>query len=289
MPPAGCFSWIAKQYVTLDTGNPENATVISDSVNVRAGNLDGFALHSSTVQGALNKGDKVKLMNGEEQSEYYKIIPPPFAYVWVSSELIKPLGPDITAVKIQGMTADINSTEAKYLQQYYTLEKIVNTEAAKPLLSQNFANVKVALEQLAKNQDAGKFVRYAQYTLKRIEGLETAVKVQKELAVQEQQMRDAKEKIAKAAQLRSVELPNLGRFAAIGRFRVSAIYGQETRYQVLDSAGNIICYAIPEGPAAEIDLNKYMNKNVGLVGTIEANPETSGALVKFTEIVELSQ
>jgi hypothetical protein len=30
-----------------------------------------------------------------------------------------------------------------------------------------------------------------------------------------------------------------------------------------------------------------MNKKVGLVGTISPNPETSGALVKFTEIDQL--
>lgn len=184
---------------------------------------------------------------------------------------------------------DTNSPEAKFLQQYYTLEKLVNTEAAKPLLSQNFANVKSALQALADNKDAGKAARFAQYTLKRIEGLETAAKVQKELAAQDKQMQQTRENIAKAAEVRKSELPGLGRFAVIGRFRVSAIYGQETHYQVLDSQGNILCYAIPEGAAAQMDLTKFMNKNVGLVGTIEPHPETSGALVRFTEIAELPQ
>jgi uncharacterized protein YgiM (DUF1202 family) len=290
-PPPGCFSWIAKQYVKIDSNDPANGTVANENVNVRAGNADGSPLHSSIVQGILNKDDKVKLM-GEEQSDYYKIYPPSFAYVWVSAEFVKPLGSDVSSIQPTVLSAaESNSpAEARYLQQYYALEKLVKAESEKPLGEQNFAKVKQALSFLAENKDAAKAARYAQYTLKRIEGFELAIKVNKELQAQEKQLNQTLDNIKKAAEARKVEQPSLGKFAAIGRFRISAIYGDEPQlkhYQILDSAGNIVCYALPEGNAKQIDLNKYMNKKVGLVGSIEPHLETSGALVKFTEIVEM--
>jgi uncharacterized protein YgiM (DUF1202 family) len=288
MPPAGSFSWVAKQYVELNKTNPAESAITTDSVNVRAGNTDGSPYHSSTVQGTFNKGDKVAL-TGEERDDYYKIAPPPFAYFWVSSELLKTLGPDETAGKTTTSVIDTNSPEARYLQQYYALEKMFKTESDKPLLSQDYSKIKPALDLIASNPKAGKAARLAQYILKRIADAETAVKVQSELAVQDKQMKQVMENIAKAAQLREAELPNLGRFAVIGKFRASAIYGEQTRYQVLDSQGNILCFAIPEGAAAQTDLTKFMNKNVGLVGIIEPNPQTQGALVRFTEIAELPQ
>jgi uncharacterized protein YgiM (DUF1202 family) len=291
LPPPGCFSWIAKQYVKIDSNESSNGTVTGENVNVRAGNADGMPLHSSTVQGILNRGDKVKLM-GEEQSDYYKIQPPSFAYVWVSGEFIKPLGSDARIGQVAIETKDSNSTtaEAKFLQQYYALEKLVKDEAAKPLQEQNFAKVKQPLAFLAENKTAGKAARFAQYTLKRIEGLELAAKVNKELQAQDKQLQQTKENIRKAAEARKAEEPSLGKYAAIGRFRISAIYGEEPQfrhYEILDPDGKIICFAVPEGAAAQINLDKYMNKLVGLVGTIEPYPETSSALIVFTEITEL--
>jgi uncharacterized protein YgiM (DUF1202 family) len=293
-PSPGCFSWIARQYVKIDPNNPANGTVTSENVNIRAGNADGMPLHSSTVQGILNRGDKVKL-TGEEQSDYYKIYPPSFAYLWVSAEFLKPLGSDPNSIQIGPETKDSNSAalsdaEAKYLQQYYALEKLVNAEIAKPMQEQNFSKIKPSLAFLAENKSAGKAARYAQYTLKRIEGFELAIKVNKEMQVQDKQLQQTLENIRKAADAKKTEITGLGRFVAIGRFRISAIYGDQPQlkhYQILDASGNITCYALPDGTVAQLDLSKYMNKKVGLVGKIEQHIETSGSLVKFTEIVEL--
>jgi len=285
MPPSDSFCWVAKQYVTIE-GAAGTATVISDNVNVRPASSDGNPLHSSVVVGTLNKGDKLKIQ-GEENNGFIKINPPSFATVWVSSDFIKVVGSDIEAGKTVEPAIDVNSAEAKFLQQYKTIEKMVKTEMSKPLMSQDFSKIKPALDLIAANAEAGKAARLAQYTLKRIADSETALRIQKELTEQEKKLLAAKQNISNAAKLRESELPGLGKYAVIGRFQVLAIYGQQTRYKILDSQGSIICTAVPEGAAASADLNKFMNKKVGLIGSIEANPETSGALVKFTEIVEL--
>jgi hypothetical protein len=236
-------------------------------------------------------GDKVKLM-GEEQSDYYKIQPPSFAYVWVSGEFVKPLGSvaNIGQTVIEIKDGNSTSVEESMLQQYYALEKLVNAEVTKPLLEQNYAKVKQPLAFLAESKTAAKAARFAQYQLKRIEGLELAVKINTQLQAQDKQLKQTMENIQKAVEARKAEQPSLGKFAAVGRFRISAIYGEEPQfrhYEILDTSGNIICFAVPEGAATEADLDKYMNKKVGLVGTISPNPETSGALVKFTEIDQL--
>lgn len=296
VPPEGTFSWISKQYIEADSTNPSVGIVTSDNVRVRAGDADGNPLHSDQVQGNLDKGDKVRLM-GEEKSDYYKIYPPSFAYLWVSTQYTKSLGAADEGLELvtsekgvdTGLFAPATIPATKDLRQYYALEQIVKTEHAKPLLEQNYSTVKEALQLLAENKEAGKAARYAQFMVKRIEGFELAAKVAKAVQLQDQQLRQTKEDIQKAYEAKLRQLPNLGRFAVIGKIRSSSVYGTEPvlkHYKIIDSAGNIICYALPAGSAPEMDIEKFIGKKVGLVGTIESHPATSSALVRFTEIAE---
>lgn len=299
VPPEGAFSWISKQYIEIDPTNPSVGIVTGDNVRVRAGSADNNPLHSDQVQGTFDKGDKVRLMD-EEQSDYYKIYPPSFAYLWVSTQYTKPLGsaPEDAntaegskekAVET-GLFAPAMVPATKDLRQYYALEQIVKAEHEKPVLEQDYSTVKEALQLLAENKDAGKAARYAEFMVKRIEGFELAAEVAKAVQLQDQQLRQTKENIQKASQSRLQQLPNLGRFAVIGKIQTSSVYGTEPvlkHYKILDSAGNIICYALPASSAPEMDISRYFDKKVGLVGTIEAHPATSSALVRFTEIAEV--
>ena len=62
VPPEGCFSWISKQYVTIDPTNPSIGIVTGTNVRVRAGRSDNNPLHSETVQGQVNEGERIRLM-----------------------------------------------------------------------------------------------------------------------------------------------------------------------------------------------------------------------------------
>ncbi len=299
VPPEGTFSWISKQYIEVDPTNPSVGIVSGDNVRVRAGSADNNPLHSDQVQGMFDKGDRVRLM-GEEQSDYYKIYPPSFAYLWVSTQYTKPLGSAVEEAKPAeeskqetvdtGLFAPAAVPATKDLRQYYALEQIVKAEHEKPVLEQDYSTVKEALQLLAENKDAGKAARYAEFMVKRIESFELAAEVAKAVQLQDQQLQQTKENIQKACQRRLEQLANLGRFAVIGKIQTSSVYGTEPvlkHYKILDSAGNIICYALPASSAPEMDISKYFDKKVGLVGTIEPHAATSSALVRFTEIAEL--
>lgn len=92
VPPPKSFSWISMQYVERDPANPGFGKVTGDRVRVYAGSGRVPPHHSTSLQGKLNKGERVKLQ-GEPLDDYYKIAPPPFAYMWVSTHFSKALPP----------------------------------------------------------------------------------------------------------------------------------------------------------------------------------------------------
>lgn len=94
LPPAGSFSWISKNFVELDADNPGIGIVTADSVRVWAGSDYVEPMRSHSLQAKLNKGDQVKLAGDEVgKGDYYKIVPPPGAHLWVSGQYVKYVGP----------------------------------------------------------------------------------------------------------------------------------------------------------------------------------------------------
>jgi uncharacterized protein YgiM (DUF1202 family) len=94
VPPAGCYSWIHKDYVDIKGGTPVIGELSGDNVRVWAGTDYIEASRSSSTQTKLSKGDKVELLPDQpETGDYYKIKSPPGAYLWISSEFLKYVGP----------------------------------------------------------------------------------------------------------------------------------------------------------------------------------------------------
>ncbi len=303
VPPKGSFSWISTQYVTTDPDKPEIGTVTGDAVRVYAGSDEIKPMHSTFSQGKLNKGDKVTLL-GEEQDDYYKIAPPSFAYLWVSTQYINPLGSvgDVPVVvkpmrkpkPKPGDTAAVAPAmmphESRKLKEYHALAKQIKDELKKPLDQQDYSNYKEALTAIADDKEAGKAARFAKYALGQIDRYELARKINKEVQLQDEQLQKNKERIEKARAASRAQIKNLGSFAAIGKLLTSEVYGKEPQlvhYKILDEAGKIVCYALPTDKAAEMDLSEFLDHKVGLVGTIEPHVQTSSALVRFTEITKL--
>lgn len=298
VPPVGCFSWISVQCVSMKLDDPSIGIVTGDGVHVYAGSDYVEPMHSTTEQGTLNRGHKVKLF-GEEKGGYYKIVPPTGAYLWVSATYVKPISPIRETPPVT--VADSNDTEpndivpvvpiepsveAEKLKEYYALQKQIKAEIVKPIAEQNYADIKKALAEIAKNKEAGEAARYAESVIKQIEGFELALAVAKQIKLQNEQLQQIRERIDKARATKLAEVEDLGRFAVMGQLETFATYGPQ-HYRIVDESGRMICYALPSGKALQLDLSKLVKQKVGLVGTIEPHPPTRKALVRFTEIVKL--
>lgn len=93
VPPPKSFAWISTKYVKPDPSDPTFGILTGDRVRVYAGSERVPPHYSTSLLGKLKKGDRVQLM-GEQLDEYYKIVPPPSTYLWVSTYFTKPLPPE---------------------------------------------------------------------------------------------------------------------------------------------------------------------------------------------------
>jgi hypothetical protein len=301
VPPAGNFSWISTQYVTISPDNPDVGTVTGDNVRVYAGSDFVKPLYSTTLQGKLNKGEKIKLL-GEQMDDYYKIASPAFAYLWVSTNYTNPLGPvrevqpaikpvvEPNDTTVRPVPVPTKVTPESMLEEYYALQKQLKAERAKPIGQQNYTSIKKALARIANNKEDTKAARYAKFVVGQIEGFELALAVAQQVQLQNEQLQKVKAGINKARATRLAEVEDLGRFAVMGKFQSSNVYGSEPglkRYRIIGESDKTICYALPSGRASQMDLSKLIDRKVGLVGTIEPHLPTKKALVRFIEIVEL--
>ena len=303
VPPAGSFSWISQQYVSIDSNKPDIGIVTGNKVRVYAGSDYKEPIHSTTMQQKLDEGHKVSLL-GEEKDGYYKIAPPKGVYLWVSTQYTRAIAPvtvEIEKLELQP-AAEVNtpptpmvvptkiSIEAQKLKDYRSLQKQIETERAKPMEQQNYTEIKKSLTKIAGDKKAGKAGRYSNSALKQIRRFELALAAKGTVKSQEIQLQQVNRHIEDVRQKKLAKIRDLGKFAIIGEFQTSLIYGPEEQlkhYRILDDSGSTLCYALASGPAAKVDLDKFVGKKVGLIGSIEPYPQTSGALVQFIEVVEL--
>jgi uncharacterized protein YgiM (DUF1202 family) len=312
VPPKGSFSWIYMQYVNIDPENPTVGTVTGDNVRVYAGSNTNNRrpTFSTALQGKLKKGDKVKLLN-EQMDDYYKIEPPPFAYLYVSSNFIKPventspmplLSPELPVTEMQsGQTATepnettamiavekpVDTSPEAMLTKFNALQKEIETEQTKPLNERNYTEIKKALLEIANNKQAGKAARYAEYVAKQVEGYDLALAAGKEVKLQNEQLQKVKDEIDNAYNSKLADFEDLSKYGIVGELQPFATYGPG-HYRIVDSSGKTLCYALPTGAISQMNLNNYVGKRVGLVGKIESRPQTPpGAMIQFTQIAEL--
>ncbi len=299
LPPPGCFSWISMQYVSINLDNPTMGIVTGDNVRIYAGSDFVEPMHSTSEQVKLFRGDQVKLL-GEEKDDYYKIAPPQGAYLWVSTEFMRPVqtaaGQPATSqgepvVQVPGQSQQVpTGTESELLDAYYALVTQMKAVREKPMAEQNYAELKEKLQEILKNQAAGKAARYAEFTLKQVERFELACTINKEIELQKKERANVNTKIDEARQARLAQIENLGKFAVIGKLADSSLSlaaGQAKQYRILDESGKTLCYITPAAGATGQDLSTLVGKKVGLVGEIQPHEPTQRALIKYSEVMSL--
>ena len=147
--------------------------------------------------------------------------------------------------------------------------------------------MKAAFTELAETATHDKAIRYAKYSLKRIERYELVLGVEKQVETDDAELAEALKGIDQKLFERRAELPTsrLGRYTAVGVFQKSQ---EVTSYYILvDDTGRILTYATPMETFVAVDVNSFLGKKVGLIGNLQPYMKASNALLKFTEIVEV--
>ena len=298
VPPADSFSWIAQNAVEVDPNNKGVGVVNRDKAQVWTGSAGLSPLHSSTPQIELDTGEEVALL-GEVESEYYKIVPPSGAYLWVSTRFTETLSPseriivDSAPIEVVVPAVDANEpeetvvVESEDLETFFKLQEQLDLERQKSMDEQDYEVLKAAFTELTETASHDKAVRYAKYSLKRIDRYELVLKVETQASVDDFELEKALQGIDQKLFEKRAELPTskLGKHTAVGVFRnTQEVTGH---YILVDDTGKILTYALPMDSFVAVDIESFLGKKVGLIGDLQPYPKASHALIKFIEITEV--
>lgn len=298
VPPAGSFSWIAENAVDVDPNNKSVGIVNRDKAQVWTGSARLSPLHSSTQQIELYTGDEVALL-GIVESDYHKIVPPSGAYLWVSTRFTEALTPteriivDPTPIEVVVPAEDANEPEetvvieSKDLETFFKLQEQLDLERQKSIDEQDYEILKAAFTELTETATHDKAIRYAKYSLKRIELYKLVLEIETQATIDDAELAKALIDIDKKLLEKIAELPTskLGKYTVIGVFKnTQEVTGH---YILVDDTGKILTYALPMDSFTIVDINSFLGKKVGLIGDLQPYPKASHARIKFTEIVEV--
>ena len=85
VPPEGSYSVVSKDYVEKGEGN--KGAITGDRVSIRAGSP--LSDRKTSVQMPAGKGMQVTILG--EDGDWYKIVPPQGAYLWINAQYVKPV------------------------------------------------------------------------------------------------------------------------------------------------------------------------------------------------------
>ncbi|MEM7680957.1 MAG: hypothetical protein AAF288_03280 [Planctomycetota bacterium] len=90
VPPEGSFSFVSKGFVD-PIGDGTVGEVSRPRVEVLAGAQSGLAADSYRSQVVLSEGERVRILpsDGDQQSDFYKVVPPRGAYVFLPPDSVR--------------------------------------------------------------------------------------------------------------------------------------------------------------------------------------------------------
>jgi uncharacterized protein YgiM (DUF1202 family) len=316
LPPEGSFCYVAKVYIEKGAG--DTGTVNKDDVNVRAGS--SLNAMKTTVQGKLSQGQSVKILG--EQDEYYKIAPPPDAFVYVKKDFVnfvkaqpqvagkpadapqtpagngpaeagpplaqgtttQPVGGGGPAEPIAAASTQPSAVEA----QFDKLEADFTAASAKPIEQQPVAEMLGGYQKLIADPQLPESMR--RIADLRTQTLKARADVREQfVALQKAQDESKKRQVALKAEQQEIEQQikksDVQVYAAVGTLRTSSLQaGKGVLYRLTDpQSGRTVCYIrSDDGKVAGL-----MEKFVGVKGQVTTDPALSLKVVAPTDIVEV--
>jgi hypothetical protein len=308
VPPADCFSLIAKEFVELRNAEAASGTVTGENVNVRAGPVHGDLVKDPyRVQCSLGSGTAVTILGtwtgtlDGEQKTFYKIVPPPAARVYVLGLLCRFLRPYQAAQTspTAGAGAQAVRPADTSATQFANLETALVAACNRPAVDQidpdELARLSTHYQEVANVTRDPKVRVFAEYRVKWIGqriALIAALAKAKSAAEAIDQRRAAGEGTAPPILPTGQESPAESRFTETGRVEIGVYTEIEPNRFRLVGAGprgveRTLCYveAVPGGP----DLRKLLGKRVGVIGTRNFVPSFQQHLIYVREAEVLDE
>ncbi len=185
------------------------------------------------------------------------------------------------------LDAAAGKSDAEMVKMCLALENMVDDELMKPLEQQDYKPIKDKLAEIQKASDAdSKGQRYAKYLLDRIGRYELVIDVDKALAEHDKELEKTREQIEQQRQEKVGNIPDPGRYIVTGILKESSIYTEasgQKRYLLMDDYGKIISYVVPD-KGVNIDMDKFINERVNVIGRLTEDSSSPMSLVKFVDL-----
>lgn len=305
LPPPGCFSVIAKDYVRTDVDG-KTGTITGENVRVRAGGeLPQWdrVTDFSTEQLKLNTGDRVRIIG--QRGDYYRIACPSGAYFYIFAKYVEPVGRTgngsetvTTSTATSWPTTQrvtpppIDQTPA--VSAIADVDKLLKSEYEKPLVQRDLEGLlaKYKAIDVAEGTYAGKVladrIRYVQATIQERKDLREVEDLIKRAAQRQEELEKQRMKIEVGA---PTTRP-ITAYTAEGVLVPSEMFPGSAavpkRYTVRDPQTNRIT-AYVQCTTTDVDLADYSGKYVGIQGTTSYDVQLELEVVEARKVIVLSK
>jgi uncharacterized protein YraI len=309
VPPQGAFSLVSKKYVKAEGST---GAITGTNVMVRAGS-DLAPNRMDQMQTRLNVGDKVTVLG--ELGDYYKIAPPPGAYLYVSAEFVKGAGgtelaaaptsmPAVAAAvgrKVTDVTTPVTprpvrkatpmpsvAVMSEERTAFDAAEKALNDEYKKP---REQRNLKGLLEQYKSIKPAAGSP-YQPYVDARISFLANEVELANDLATAETNLSELESQRGTMAAARAkikADIPDMPInpvYTVEGELQASGLYsGGATGPKRYTIGAKPLIKAYVQCSSGAIDLDKYVGQYVGVSGKPKYDEKSGMYLIDAEQVV----
>jgi hypothetical protein len=159
----------------------------------------------------------------------------------------------------------------------------IKVEMAKPFAEQSYAEIKVALAEVAARKDSGKVAHHAEYVLESLDWDCPVPKLLKQQLAEIRSKTQYKELSDRLSSTIAAQLSELRDYVVVGRPDLRVVGGVNW-FRLLNDAGQTICYV---RPATSEDYSKFIGRRVGLIGRLASDSATGRPVLEFTEIVDM--
>ncbi len=281
-PPGGTYSLVAKQYVDQD--GQDQGVINGDRVWVRAGT--DLSDDKYAKQTRLSKGARVTIVG--QSGEYYKIVPPKGAMLWISADYVRAIEEDEPATVDQEPVVEptpvahqttpppapsVKGIETDRLQaQIERIERILHQEFEKTPYHRDLQSVVDRFVPLADQDEDVVAKQYAAYRIEQLKRAMNRIESQKKAEELTTRLREQRiQFLEERSRIRPSKVHLAREFAVRGQFTTSAAFSSPVglqRFRIIDpdSTGMIprtIAY-IEIDPQSNIDPQAFVGRYVGV-------------------------